>query len=172
MSTPSSRTGSARTPDIKKPAKKRRPARARPRIPRPRLPLPERLEALSADIDRVRTREEARLLRIARKAGYFRHRQSTARIKALFQNVDTDARKSQLARLEDSMKRTRKQISEQARRDDARRKILLGAFLIAQFNHKPALRAELLPELITFLEQHPDPKVVAANKTLLAEFTC
>lgn len=150
-----------------------KPSRTRTRAKRrPRVPLPERLPVLAAEIKRVRTREETRLLRIARKAGYFRRRHSTAQIQALFQPGDDTPRTSQLARLEDTMKRTKRQVSEQARRDDARRKILLGAFLIAQFNHKPALRDQLRAELIAFLDQHPDPGVVAANKALLAEFTC
>lgn len=141
---------------------------------KPRRPMAERIATLEADIARVRSREEARLIRVARKAGYFRTRISTAGIKALFETAPRQTprtpRHSQLTKLETEMTRLTHQTTAEARRDDARRKILLGAFLIAQFEHKPKLRAEMTPELDQFLDQHRDPKVAAANKALLADF--
>ena len=60
--------------------------------------------------------------------------------------------------------------SAQERRDDTRRKILLGSFLIAQFEHKPEMLAQMQPEIEQFLDQHKDKTVAQANKSLLSEW--
>ena len=61
--------------------------------------------------------------------------------------------------------------SAQDRRDDTRRKILLGSFLIAQFEHDPTLLDQMQGEIIRFLDQHKDPNVAAGNKLLLGQWT-
>ena len=60
--------------------------------------------------------------------------------------------------------------NDEARREDTRRKILLGSFLIAQMEHKPVLRADMVAELDQFLELHKDPNAVVRNKELLKEW--
>ena len=137
----------------------------------PHRPVADRLAALRADIDRVRTREEARLIRVARKAGYFKRRVKTADLARLFAPVlETHEKASQLEQLEVKMTATKRKATAEERRLDARRKILLGSFLIAQFEHKPDLKADMQPELEKFLDLHKDAKVATANKALLADF--
>lgn len=138
---------------------------------KPNPPVAERLASLGADIDRVRAREETRLIRIAREAGYFKRRIRTDTLRHLFAPcADTPSQLSQLKRLEMKMTALKRKATAEERRLDARRKILLGSFLIAQFEHKPDLKAEMQPELDRFLDQHRDAKVAAGNKALLADF--
>ena len=68
------------------------------------------------------------------------------------------------------MKLTKKRQSEQARREDAQRKILLGSFIIAQMEHKPALKIEMASELEQFLDLHKEPKISERNKELLKKW--
>ena len=68
------------------------------------------------------------------------------------------------------MAKAKKGQSEEARKEDTRRKILLGSFLIAQMEHKPVLKADLMAELDQFLELHKDPNAVMRNKELLKEW--
>ncbi len=138
---------------------------------RPKRSVAERVAALEADIARVRTREEARLIRVARKAGVFSRRIRTADLARLFATVpEEQVKASQLKQLEVKMTTLKRKATAEERRLDARRKILLGSFLIAQFEHKPDLKAEMQPELKKFLDQHRDAKVAKANKKLLADF--
>ena len=135
------------------------------------LPPDEQIGLLSAEIDRVRRREEARLIRIARKAGYFKRRIPNAELlKLLTPGGGKTPKSSQLYRLENTMARTKSKATEEERRLDTRRKILLGSFLIAQIEHKPEIRAMVEDELEQFLDLHRDPKVAAANKALLKDF--
>ena len=137
----------------------------------PRRSVAERLDALEGDIARVRAREEARLIRVARKAGVFSRRFRTAELERLFASaLEGQVKASQLRQLEVKMTTLKRKSTAEERRLDARRKILLGSFLIAQFEHKPNLKAEMQPELEKFLDQHRDAKVAKANKDLLAEF--
>ncbi|WP_299083417.1 hypothetical protein [uncultured Ruegeria sp.] len=128
-------------------------------------------ENLRAEIARVRTREEKRLIRVAKASGYFGQKitsqQLTALLKAL---VKQSKRESQLKRLEDRMKVQNKKQSEQERREDTRRKILLGAFLIAQIEHRPEDFGWVSGELRKFLDQHKDASVAARNRKLMSEF--
>jgi hypothetical protein len=134
------------------------------------------LEQMTVRIAKVRRREEKRLLLIAKKVGLFDWRLSTAQLETLLSDGldallddETPAKTSQLSRLEISMAKAKKGQSEEARKEDARRKILLGSFLIAQMEHKPVLKADMMAELDQFLEQHKDPKAVERNKELLKE---
>lgn len=135
------------------------------------------LEQKAERIAKVRKREEKRLLLVAKKAGLFEWRLTTAQLDTLLSDGlnallddETPAKTSQLSRLEIIMAKAKKGQSEEARKEDTRRKILLGSFLIAQMEHKPVLRADMMPELDQFLELHKDPKAVARNKELLKEW--
>jgi len=151
--------------------KTRNPDRRQPRRPGPKRSVAERLAGIRSDIDRVRAREEARLIRVARKAGYFNRRFRTAEVERLFAaGLDRKVKTSQLRQLEMKMTALKRKATAEQRRLDARRKILLGSFLIAQFEHKPDLKAQMQPELDRFLDLHRDPGVAKANKALLADF--
>ena len=125
------------------------------------------LEEKEARVAKVRKREEARLIKLAEKAGLFQWRLSSAQLETLLRDglaaADTK-RQSQLLRLENDVKLTKKRQSEQARREDAQRKILLGSFLIAQMEHKPTLKAEMATELEQFLNLHKEPNIAERNK--------
>lgn len=128
---------------------------------------------LSAKIEQVREREEARLLRIAKQKGFFRKRWKTAELEAAMEKLCADhdtPRQSQLDQLEAKLKVQTAKQNAQERREDTRRKILLGSFLIAQLEHKPALRDMLMPELEPFLDQHKNKDIAAQNKELLKEW--
>ena len=151
--------------------KTRKPGPRKTRKPGPKRSVAERLAALDADIDRVRTREEARLIRVARKAGYFKRRFRTDALARLFATaLENHGKASQLRQLEVKMTTLKRKSTAEERRLDARRKILLGSFIIAQFEHKPELRAQMQPELEKFLDLHRDARVAKANKDLLADF--
>ena len=131
------------------------------------------LEQMAVQRDKVRAREEARIINAAKKLGIFDWRITTAELEHMFTNglIACDPQKqSQLSRLETDMVKTKQKISEEERRLDARRKILLGSFIIAQMEHKPVLKADLIPELVQFLELHKDPKAVERNKDLLKDW--
>ena len=131
------------------------------------------LEEKEARVAKVRKREEARLIKLAEKAGLFQWRLSSAQLETLLRDglaAANTKRQSQLQRLENDVKLTKKRQSEQARREDAQRKILLGSFLIAQMEHKPALKVEMASELERFLDLHKEPKVAERNKELLKKW--
>lgn len=128
---------------------------------------------IKSKINQVRHREEKRLINLARKTGLFDVRITSRQIEAMFINqLDNlePKKQSQLSRLEMQMQKVQRKQTEQERKDNTRRKILLGSFIIAQMEHKPALKADLLPELSAFLELHKDVKVVANNKALLKDW--
>ena len=126
-----------------------------------------------AKIAHVRQREEKRLITLARKAGFFDRRVSTTEISTMFKELlkkQKTPKRSQLNRLEDQMNTAKRRQSAQERKDDARRKILLGAFIMAQIEHRPEEFTWLARELEKFLDTHPDATVAANNKLLMAEF--
>jgi hypothetical protein len=128
---------------------------------------------LKSKIDQVRAREVARLIRIATQKGFFRKRWKTSELEAALEKLCNDhgtPRQSQLAQLEAKLKVQTTKQNAQERREDTRRKILLGSFLIAQMEHKPALREMVLPELEPFLDQHKNKDIAAQNKELLKEW--
>jgi hypothetical protein len=140
---------------------------------RPRQPIATRLSSLEADCKRVRAREEARLLRIARASGFFDIRLSSAEITSVFKalkDAKPNARLSQLKTLELTMATLKTRESADARRIDTRRKILLGAFLMAQIEHRPKEFAWVAQELEKFLDQHENPETAASNKALLSDY--
>ena len=133
----------------------------------------ESIEKQAANIERVRKREETRLIKLAKKAGLFDWRIKTAELEALLsaglKTLDP-RRQSQLSKLDTTMAHAKKKQSEHERRQDTQRKILLGSFLIAQMRHKPVLKADLIPELDQFLDQHKNPNIAKRNKELLKEW--
>ena len=111
----------------------------------------ETLDALDAEIERVRRREERRLINLARKAGLFQVRIKNDELAEIFTQVlTTERRPSKLARLE--IRRDAQFAGRQAR--DARRKALLGGFVVAQCRRKPKLHAKLVPDIRTWLGTH------------------
>ncbi|MFT5799521.1 MAG: hypothetical protein ACI84R_003598 [Candidatus Azotimanducaceae bacterium] len=131
------------------------------------------LEQKATRIAKVRRREELRLIKIAGKVGLFKQRVSSAQLEELLRSGLTELGElkiSQLLRLEEDMAKAMSAKNDEARREDTRRKILLGSFLIAQMEHKPVLRADMVAELDQFLELHKDPNAVVRNKELLKEW--
>ena len=131
------------------------------------------LAELEAKIEAVKAREEQKLVTLARKAGFFDVKLRAKDIEAVFQDIlknHASKKLSQLKRLEDKRMRTKSAIYRGARKEDARKKILLGAFLIDQFKQNPDLLAKLQPELRKFLERPHEDRTVLANKKILAEF--
>ena len=133
----------------------------------------EKLEEIRTEIARVRTREEKRLIAAAEKAGYFRHRFDAAQARSMFKTaIDAlEPRKpSTLAKLESDAAHLRSRMARATRADDARRKALLGGFLVAQCRHKPELHAAIAPDLRAFLANHHNPQVATRNLALLEGF--
>ena len=128
----------------------------------------ESLDALDAEIERVRHREEQRLVRLARKAGYFHRRMKNEEILGLFRDPfqEVPKRPSTLARLE-----TRRDLLFAGRRArDARRKAVLGGFVVAQCRHKPDVHSALVSDIREFLWSHRNENVGARNVRALSGF--
>ena len=128
----------------------------------------EILDALDAEIARVREREERRLIRLAWKAGFFHVRMTNEEIDALFREplLAEVWRPSTLARLEG--RRDAHYAGHRAR--DARRKALLGGFVVAQCRRKPDVHAAMVPDIRTWLLSHRSEKVGARNVEALSGF--
>ncbi len=127
---------------------------------------------LEGEIKRVRTREEARLIAAAKRAGYFNQAIKTSQVNEMFKKTLTamPPKYSQLRKLEDRMTKLKTQMREAARRLDAQRKILLGSFLMAQMDHRPDEFKWVPGELDKFLSQHKDDNVAARNKGIMADW--
>lgn len=127
---------------------------------------------LKTEAERIRAREEARLISTAKKAGYFDRQVKTAELAQLFKTgLEALPHKfSQLRKLEDRIAMAQHKQSEDQRKLEARRKILLGAFLIAQAQHRPEEFTWVPKALEAFLDQNTNEKVVADNKKLLADW--
>ena len=128
----------------------------------------ETLDALDAEIERVRTREERRLINVARKAGLFQVRIRNDELAEMFRQalIMVPRRPSMLDRLE--TRRDAHFAGRQAR--DARRKALLGGFVVAQCRQKPELHAKLVPDIRTWLGTHRVKAVGARNIVALEGF--
>jgi len=132
----------------------------------------DRMAALEADVRRLRERDEARVLRLARRAGLFDHYWTLPELLAHlteFAEARSKGRASQLKLAEDRMARVKKIESEEERKLDARRKILLGSFLLARFERFPLERERMQGEILRFLDTHKDENVRARNKAILAD---
>lgn len=133
----------------------------------------QRLEEIEIEIARVRAREEKRLIAAADKAGFFRHRFDAAATLDMFTvaiGALTPRKRSALAKLEQDAARQRSRLARAARADDARRKALLGGFLVAQCRHKPEFHAAIATDIRAFLKGHPNETVATRNLALLEAF--
>ena len=128
----------------------------------------ESLDALDAEIARVRMREERRLVRLACQAGYFHKRMKNEEILGLFRGhfLNEPKRPSRLARLE--ARREARYSGRRAR--DAWRKALLGGFVVTQCRRKPDVHAALVPDIREFLWSHRNEEVGARNVEALSAF--
>lgn len=128
----------------------------------------ESLDALDKEIERVRAREEGLALRRLRRVGYFRFRWTNEEFAELFAKafLAEPRRPSTLARLEG--RREAHYAGRRAR--DARRKAILGGFVVAQCRHKPDVHGELVPDIREWLLSHRSPEVGARNVEALSGF--
>ena len=128
----------------------------------------ESLDALDTEIARVRRREEQRLVRLARQAGYFHKRMKNEEILGLFREhfLNEPKRLSRLARLE--ARREARYAGRRAR--DDWRKALLGGFVVTQCRRKPDVHAALVPDIREFLWSHRNEEVGARNVEALSSF--
>ncbi len=132
----------------------------------------ERIAALEAEVDRLRERDERRLIAAARKAGWFRVRQSAVRTEAMFRRaIEGDAPPpSTLLKLEGRLQAARSRAGKDARANDARRKALLGGFLVAQFRHRPDVLDALRPDIDAHIAGHPSAETATRNRDFMAGF--
>ena len=134
------------------PAKARRRKRSRE----------ERVAAVRERIAKATRHEERRLIAVARRAGFFEHRISSGEIARAIRNV-IDARPtpapSSLHRLKADLRR----LGRMSRADDARRKALLGGFMVAQMRHKSHLAAVFRPDIDAYLAGHRNPDIAVSN---------
>ena len=135
---------------------------------KPRLSLKEDIARTEAEITRVRAREEQRLIRAADKAGYFRFKLTNAQLDDMFKATIKRLRPN-LSSLAREQNRKAK-FATQQRKNDGRRKALLGSFLVAQCRHKPDLHAKITEDIRAFLSNHPTKTVADRNLDLLAGF--
>ena len=130
----------------------------------------ERIAAIEADQLRLRERAKAQLIRAAEQAGLFDYHFTTPELRTLLKDaLGREARPIsmlQKRKREIVQIKTRKQRSQRA--DDARRKALLGGFMVAQFRHKPDIHAQLAPDLYAHLAAHPKPRMAEANIAFMA----
>ena len=135
------------------------------RAPRSPNKTPEELED---EMARVREREERRLITAADNAGYFDIRLKNEQIvKMVRDTIETlNPKRSALAKLGDR----KAQASNKKRKDDARRKVLLGGFLVAQCRHKREFHTAIVEDIRTFLKENRSETVAARNIQLLEAF--
>ncbi|MBF9051897.1 hypothetical protein GTA62_18435 [Roseobacter sp. HKCCD9010] len=117
----------------------------------------------------MKTREERRLIRAAEKEGFFRLRFKTSEIHEMVR-IAIDANPNRAYSTLSTLGARRGRLARNLRADDARRKAILGAFIVAQCRHKPELHASIQEEVRAFLWCHPDKGIATANIALLAPF--
>ena len=133
----------------------------------------ERVAAIETELARVRAREERRLIRAADKAGFFNLNVSRAETEAMFRHAIKACaapRRSMLAQLNEKLVQARSRASKAARADDARRKALLGGFLVARCRQKPEVHTMFALDIRRFLESHENAEVAARNVALCEAF--
>ncbi|TMV69098.1 hypothetical protein FGG78_30930 [Thioclava sp. BHET1] len=145
---------------------------------RPRLTRAE-IEALEQEARELKAEAQQRLVSVAEAIGFFRAVVPRASIEAALRAAMVRERRkagapprialSKLGKMEKKILTARKTASQEARALDARRKILLGSFLIAQFQHFPTLLPQLRGALSAFLDLHKTAGVRATNRALLAD---
>ena len=162
----------------KKPAppSKKQPATVKGKTRRVRGPgrsPDDRMAVLEARLARVRQRAETQLLRAAGQAGLFKLRFTIPALRQFLQTAIAQAPLpvSVLHKRQHEIDQIKSRKTKNARVNDARRKAVLGAFMVAQFRHKPALHAELAPDLRAHLASHPRPEMAEANIAFMARVT-
>ena len=162
----------------KKPAPppKKKPATVKGKTRRVRGPgrsPDDRMAVLEARLARVRQRAETQLLRAAGQAGLFKFRFTIPALRQFLQTAMAQAPLpvSVLHKRQHEIDQIKSRRTKNARANDARRKAVLGAFMVAQFRHKPALHAELAPDLRAHLASHPRPEMAEANIAFMARVT-
>ena len=162
----------------KKPAPppKKQPATVKGKTRRVRGPgrsPDDRLAVLEARLARVRQRAETQLLRAAGQAGLFELRFTIPTLRQFLQTAIAQAPRpvSVLHKRQHEIDQIKSRKTKSPRVNDARRKAVLGAFMVAQFRHKPALHAELAPDLRAYLASHPRPEIAEANIAFMSRVT-
>ncbi len=132
----------------------------------------KKIAGIEAEIARVRDREEQRLLVAAQKAGYFRRRLTTPQLVEMFrETIGRDSPPlSSLARLTDRLSGIRKRAQKAGRNEEARRKAILGGFLVAQFRHKPDLFDGFRSDIEAHIAGHPSAATAARNSAFMEGF--
>ena len=127
----------------------------------------------AATVARVRQRAETQLLRAAGQAGLFQFRFTIPTLRQLLETAIAQAPLpvSVLHERQHEIDEIKSRKTNPARAKDARRKAVLGAFMVAQFRHKPALHAELAPDLRAHLASHPRPEMAEANIAFMSRVT-
>ncbi len=128
----------------------------------------ESLDALDAKIARVIAREERRAIGMLRRTGYFQEATTNDEFESLIREwlLTKERQPSPLAGLE--AQREARYAGRRAR--DARRKALLGGFVVAQCRHKPDVHSALAPDIRDWLLSHRNAKVGARNVEALSGF--
>ena len=128
----------------------------------------ESVEELDAEIARVRAREERLALRRLHKAEYFGVRFTNGEFAELFPQafLDLPRRPSTLSRLE--RRRDARYADRRAR--DARRKAVLGGFVVVQCRQKPEVHAAMVPDIREWLLTHRSAEVGEKNVAALEGF--
>ena len=135
---------------------------------------PQKYIHLQKRIEDVRAREVARLIKLADKAGYFKYKILTPELLKAFNNLiktgSKPNRASQLSTLSIQAKQLKAGSAKKKRQLDARRKILLGAFLVAQFSHKPQFHTDIIPKIEDYLQTTKNQSKKERYKELLAKW--
>ena len=162
----------------KKPAPppKKKPATVKGKTRRVRGPgrsPDDRMAVLEARLARVRQRAETQLLRAAGQAGLFKFRFTIPALRQFLQTAMAQAPLpvSVLHKRQREIDQIKSRRTKNARANDARRKAVLGAFMVAQFRHRPALHAETAPDLRAHLASHPRPEMAEANIAFMSRVT-
>lgn len=137
------------------------------------------LTQMEAEAAALRRAAEARLIRIAGQVGFFEAVVTNAElVRALSAAMVRQPRDlslpprvtlNKLGKINDRILMAKARQSKEERARDARRKILLGSFLISEFQHDPDLLERMRGKLSDYLNLHKDAHVRAANRALLED---
>ena len=132
--------------------------------------LEERVTAAEARLLRLRQNAETQLLRAAEKAHLFEYMFTAPQLQQLLTEMVGQEQRplSLLRRKKMELEQLKARKTKSARKDMGRTKALLGSFMVAQWRHKPALHAELAPDLRDHLGAHKRPEMAQANIEFMA----
>ena len=129
----------------------------------------ERVAAVQERIARATRHEERRLIAVARRAGFFEHRISSGEIVRAIRGV-IEGRPTPVPSSLHRLKADLRKLGRMSRADGARRKALLGGFMVAQMRHKGHLAAVFRPDIDTYLAGHRNPAIAASNLRFMRGF--